>query len=88
MADIPGVLSVCPQYPQMKTTFRDAPVERRQGLMKKLMKILLSRLVLVGVLIILQIIWLLIFFVHLSNYSVYIRIFLMACKHFCCAVDH
>ena len=49
MADIPGVLSVCPQYPQKKTTFRDAPVERRQGLMKKLMKILLSRLVLVGV---------------------------------------
>lgn len=76
MADIPGVLSVCPQYPQKKTTFRDAPVERRQGLMKKLMKILLSRLVLVGVLIILQIIWLLILFFHLGNYSVYIRTFL------------
>ena len=44
--------------------------------MKKLMKILLSRLVLVGVLIILQIIWLLILFFHLGNYSVYIRTFL------------
>ena len=43
--------------------------------MKKLVKILLSRLVVVGILIIIQVVWLLVAFSHLSNYSVFIRIF-------------
>lgn len=42
--------------------------------MKKLFKILLSRLAIVGILIILQVIWFLVLFFRLSNYSVIIRI--------------
>lgn len=45
--------------------------------MKKLINILLSRLVVVGILILLQVVWLLVVFFHFSNYSVLIRIFLM-----------
>lgn len=43
--------------------------------MKKLINILLSRLVIVGILIVLQVVWLLVAFFHLSNYSIFIRIF-------------
>ena len=50
--------------------------------MKKIMKLLLSRLFLVGILIILQIVWLLVAFFHLSNYSVIIRIFFTALSIF------
>ena len=45
--------------------------------MKKLIKLLLSRLFIVGILIVLQIVWLLIVFMRLSNYSVIIRIAFM-----------
>lgn len=41
--------------------------------MKKLFKLLLSRLVIVGILILLQVGWLLVTFFHLSNYSALIR---------------
>lgn len=43
--------------------------------MKKLLHLLLSRLFIVGILILIQIGWLLVTFFNFSNYSIYIRIF-------------